>query len=319
MQRLALVASRDDDDRPLSGLDGEGWNAPDTVELDDGHLVGDWSHGFHDQQAGEGLLPAFLGLADATDEMVLSFARRWGVLHLCHHGLPSGHDASYDALRDKRLDGDRKMFCFRAHGPGFSESTDAWRDYAARASGLVALSLRLRDGNAAAGPVGQRAYLHAVVGLGVERLRSAVKAAGARAGATADWRLLDADVAQTEVSFRQSADDSSPAGLGGMVADMVGRWLELGRVGLRLQWDGQGFGVVLGGEDLPGLFGALAGKLFLAVTGRSMALCYHCGNLFQPKRNPAVGHRSYCVACREAHVPNRDSARDSYRRKHAQA
>jgi hypothetical protein len=37
------------------------------------------------------LLTAFIRLADASTEKIASFARRWGVLNICHHALPRAH------------------------------------------------------------------------------------------------------------------------------------------------------------------------------------------------------------------------------------
>src|SRR5688572_22338072 len=42
---------------------------------------------------GNTLFSDFIALADAKQERVLAFARRWGVLEICDHLLPAGHDA----------------------------------------------------------------------------------------------------------------------------------------------------------------------------------------------------------------------------------
>src|SRR3984893_6199071 len=40
---------------------------------------------------GPGLLEQFVALSDASDEDILRYARHWGVLVICHHGLPASH------------------------------------------------------------------------------------------------------------------------------------------------------------------------------------------------------------------------------------
>jgi hypothetical protein len=52
------------------------------------------------EQGGRGMLDEFLHLRDAEDEVILKYARTWGVLELCRHNLPSCHQLSLgDRLR----------------------------------------------------------------------------------------------------------------------------------------------------------------------------------------------------------------------------
>src|ERR1700682_234453 len=47
-------------------------------------------------EAPDDLLRRFVALTGAKDEKILGFARRWGLLGLCEHGLPSEHNREID-------------------------------------------------------------------------------------------------------------------------------------------------------------------------------------------------------------------------------
>jgi hypothetical protein len=83
------------------GVAGQ-WLVPSRIELDTnesrllidafGSADGQW----HSQErAPHKLLDKFIALAEAPGTAVLKFARKWGVLGLCTHGLPYWHDANY--------------------------------------------------------------------------------------------------------------------------------------------------------------------------------------------------------------------------------
>jgi len=50
--------------------------------------------GPHPVKPGKGMLRDFMDLAEASVDNVVQYARRWGVLGLCEHGLPYAHNAS---------------------------------------------------------------------------------------------------------------------------------------------------------------------------------------------------------------------------------
>lgn len=109
------------------------WLVPAQVELVNGRLEWDWFG--EDSKLREiqpdrlsGLLEGFLSLADAKDKDILRYARQWGVLALCKHGLPTSHFSE----------------CRPLDWPGpCAEPLTAWRHYAKEANALVRLSLKL--------------------------------------------------------------------------------------------------------------------------------------------------------------------------------
>ena len=75
---------------------------------------------------GTGLLLGFVNLAHGSDRDILAYARRWGPLGLCEHGLPSGHRSAWqyddgcapvgwDGLGGYEHLGDWRRFAVRAH------------------------------------------------------------------------------------------------------------------------------------------------------------------------------------------------------------
>lgn len=74
-----------------------------------------------------GLVDDFIYLADAGDDEVLQFGRRWGVLRLClEHVLPSAHDLRCHESRE--------------------EPTQVWREFAAQARGMILAAANLHNG-----------------------------------------------------------------------------------------------------------------------------------------------------------------------------
>jgi hypothetical protein len=62
-------------------------DAPSADELCVYHARGEYQQ----REPNPNLLLKFAGLADASDEQIFDFARHWGLLGLCVHGIPGGH------------------------------------------------------------------------------------------------------------------------------------------------------------------------------------------------------------------------------------
>ena len=91
------------------------------------------------------LLMEFTRLADpkAGDDAILAFAKKWGVLELCFHGLPCTHNhlqeffIPADWCSPRRYDdGERRYY----------ESTLRWKFFAGQAQSLLSVAARLRQG-----------------------------------------------------------------------------------------------------------------------------------------------------------------------------
>lgn len=82
----------------IGPLDITGWYVPEVVNLQGDDLVWDWfsTNARAGQEANRiratsELLGNFIRLHDADDDRILKFARKWGMLYLCEHGLPARH------------------------------------------------------------------------------------------------------------------------------------------------------------------------------------------------------------------------------------
>src|SRR5262245_30559731 len=89
--RAGLYAQTEWQEPPLERpIGANSWVLPNRLELAGNRLL--WWPGVGPMPAHaesrRGLLRQFQRLADAPDEAVLRFARRWAVLGVCRHGLP---------------------------------------------------------------------------------------------------------------------------------------------------------------------------------------------------------------------------------------
>ena len=93
-------------------------------------------HHFRTVVPGPQLLQHFVELAEAPDQKILLYARRWGVLEICEHGLPACHHDLDNAYCVPQGAGD-------SH---FWESISAWRTYATLFRSLLNIAARLSSG-----------------------------------------------------------------------------------------------------------------------------------------------------------------------------
>jgi len=138
---------------------GGSWTAPDEVRVERSNLFalyGDQSRDVSPtyREMTEGVLYGLLRLADEeTDEPYIEYAKEWGMLGLCNHGLPVGH-----RLTPRRLlaPGARVSAALepgieyegcpvRRKGDAIVEPLDRWRYYARQVKSIVSLAITLRD------------------------------------------------------------------------------------------------------------------------------------------------------------------------------
>jgi hypothetical protein len=103
---------------------GHVWAPPFTKIGRDGRLMCDLARRVK-RRAPQDLLAKFRAIAEArdTDSAAVSFARKWGMLGLCRHGLPLWHAGKYCAARSFEMAKDWKDFAIcldSLHHIGFS-------------------------------------------------------------------------------------------------------------------------------------------------------------------------------------------------------
>jgi DNA-directed RNA polymerase subunit RPC12/RpoP len=246
------------------------------------------------------LLTDFVSLADTDDERILAFARRWGMLNICEHGLPIYHPWIGERRRYPcdwlDVDGSRKVFW---------EPLAAWRRYAAEARALIKLSRRLHRGR-----LGELHDWQEVPGVQGTAYWETWSEAGHVPEDSAllliqdNWAFtLDETKLGRDVAFERRC-----------LARSVEKWASDGGVKPILDWDGAKPRIELEGG---GLFGALAVELLQAVGyPDTLAICDGCGKAFIPAMRPSTSRRNYCKDCGHR-AAIRDAARRYRQRKRA--
>jgi hypothetical protein len=207
-------------------------------------------------------LESFLELAEAPAEDILNYAKRYGVLYICEHDLPSSHTRSPFSPIERLVRVSPHVSALpgaagpatgwfdrcrlRELSPGtYWEPIAAWRRYAQKAASLLHVGAALHSGQ---------------VGLEEDWVQLG-------------WRAIPR---LTEVRT--------------LAALEVQEWIDVGRVQPLLSWGARGLAITIGGESL---FGALAAQLLFAIGRTDLAFCKNCARPFNPTRRG----RRYCEEC----------------------
>jgi hypothetical protein len=209
------------------------------------------------------VLHQFLRL-DADDPLqIADFAGTWGVLGICNqHGMPVGHPLRHGMIA-------KHCWPKKVKRDGeywFAEPVSAWKRISGKAASLIRISRM------------------------IERLKP---------GEPADWRVIEGHLDESDPpwgNLRTARSRFEPA---------IQDWLEIGGIRPRFEWDHERRNWMLR-HDIPGgpwnLFGWLALRLAVEISGGRFALCSNCGREHHVARMPSAGKPSYCGSkeCRRA-------------------
>ena len=112
---------------------------PNVIEIDGGRLHWDIDDDrpIEQPEPGQGMLNEFLTLQDADDEQIGAYARRWGILGVCHHGVPASHAAFANAV-------ERPCRLLREETDLYAwEPLERWRYFSRQAGAILNLAARL--------------------------------------------------------------------------------------------------------------------------------------------------------------------------------
>jgi hypothetical protein len=241
------------------------------------------------------LLVEFVRLAEESidDEQFLVFARRWGLLGLCSHGLPRTHDQNtipYSVSFGLWLNGDWNC----SSGVESPEPVEWWRYWARQARALVALIASVRMGEA-----GAIEHWETVWSPGPwvrDELREKTRDVIEEVRLGLHIRVID------EIGVQRDE-----------LAHSIETWLRLASVGLKVHWWSEGPRPVLTNVALFDTIGMLI--LFLGGDSSGFAVCSGCHAPFMPQRRLGPRDRArYCADCRRDHRPQREASRSAYRR-----
>jgi hypothetical protein len=225
------------------------------------------------------LVDHFIRLADAPEEEILGFARRWGVLDLCSHGLPL-----VQPLLDQEgwWDHGEPPPCaplkWKPQGlaPELSgiligrERLAHWRQWARRARALMRIAAALEANR----PVNAEDWLE----IQLE-------------GTTPQEVEADLEHIAREDPLQSDARSD--------LYGAVNRWVEIGRVGPALiAHPGHPPVVRFTSAPLKNLFGMIGLQIMMRVSRvGSMAICSNCGRLYKPDRLPTRARQNFCQDC----------------------
>jgi len=274
------------------------WSLPPSRQSEDTIM---FDFAFCPPEPGDGtMLDHFVRLHKGLDRDILEFARKWGVLQLCHHNLPYTHGAS-PLGRDCRLKlppwmtsevvtrqwsikwkdrqdailhryyGIESQGCFRLHW----EPLETWRFFSKQACALLDIAAKVHCG---------------------------------KPGTADDWGLV------LKGRFPGHAESDALRLTKVFLVEALNIWLDLGAISLDVV-DIKGRTRRTGAD----LFGSIALQLMLAATRQAgLALCAACGEEYPPTRRPSEGRQNYCnkKGCqREASRRRKASQRAQIRKK----
>jgi len=309
----------DQDGKPFKPIGTPLLSVPPVVSVEKGSGVLEWfvpnlDDPWKQVQPTEDLLSDFINLD--SDDGILAFARTWGVLGLCRHEVPFGHNwgpfgPQYSRVKrhknDEKLLGSVPCVVGFAQGDGIRgrEALERWRHFSKQARAIIAISQQLKEGE-------------------LPDAKHWLEVAEDRPKVIRDnyQRRLPGRESGIELEFQRSE-----------VARVVNEWLRLGAAQPYFVWqtsqrdvdalrqkrgkalstiDALGIvrprpSVVLAVDSPCRLFSVLASQLMFRVTGiKRWGICSYCGDIFQPeKREPKSGQQTFCLSCRGAGVPRR--------------
>jgi hypothetical protein len=277
---------------------------------------------------GPGLLEQFVALSDASDEDILRYARHWGVLVICHHGLPASHSEDCKPLT---LPGRGRYV--------FWEPVENWRFFARHAKRVLEMAAATYNGQIIESAIVEKLF----------QVPPSVKGSGAAPPSV--QRRRDKGVRpdrplyllhERKNIFEHWVGHILEAGSGDMVGRPPGKaetmtrqrafvsyavncWLDWGRARPQIDWEGPTPTIELTTGGIWPMYadrlaGALALQLAFAVaSSEGVATCFACGRFYTPVRRPAAGRRSFCQACgvRAAWRTSKRVTRGRFRQKQA--
>ena len=220
------------------------------------------------RKAAPDLLERFCRIAEApdTNAAVVAFARRWGVLGLCEHGLPYGHVRFFEPMfggSSRRLtildpyQGTDPRSCL----PG-AELFQHWKELAVRFYSMLRVGFDLNRG---------------------------------KIGSDLDWELASTDPDflgwKEQVGYLSSIEEARL-----QYAALVRRLIQMSQLEPRFHWRDRVWNIDMDSSwmaysNLPAI---LTSQLMLRVSSaKTQIKCSECPRWFIPRRN----QRKYCDSC----------------------
>jgi hypothetical protein len=219
---------------------------------------------------GIGLFADFLELQDQSDQRILEYARKWGVLGICSHGIPYSHGVYPSSMLQPRPAGLEpcRLTAVLGRKHWYSDPIPSWRSLSKQLAAMQRLGAELNLDRP--GDEGLWKSLPLVRGK--------------------PWRSLSAG--------RE------------FLALELNILLEIGQVRPVVDWDSgkESWQLSFNAVSVCNLFGYLALSLVTSISGREIAFCSSCQKLYTPSKRPNSNRRSYCDKCGKR-AAQRDASR----------
>ncbi|HEX5731512.1 MAG TPA: hypothetical protein VF131_01665 [Blastocatellia bacterium] len=263
-----------DQQSPLSPL-LSGWRVPSLVKVEQDHLiysVRDRSVSLNPLKPFQ-VLEDFLGLEGASDDHIVIFAKRWGVLGICEHGLPASHNSMYipfdGPLAQEILQKGYRDTCLPVRNSGDMgyEPLEAWRFWIQQANTIIRLAADLHSN---------------------------------RRGDIKYWQILRYNPHHFEgfLGNNKTPSNPPPVVLGRIIlASYLNGWLQLTGVQPFFYWEGHQTFLRLASWTTDQLLSVLGTQMMLMINRSSgYALCSSCGRPFFLRRGQGISRNVYCDA-----------------------
>lgn len=253
---------------------------PKKVDVVDGNVVYQWRD-VVERRVSPLIVDDFIALAESwSEDHLLIFIRRYGVLHLCEHGLPMFHNRRRS---EKLLPGECTEQRSLSPGWDYQEPIHIWRRYAAEGRGLLLMAQSLQAGRMPSAEV----------------LDSAMPLFSV---------LLEHH--QQEGVFGRRPDPQEDCSR--LLAMLLNEWIDIGGVRPYFSIGATGWRVRLSAGHYATTFGAIAVRLALLAAGaQGLSVCSNpdCRREYlHGRRRPDPNRNNYCPECRKAGIPQRDAS-----------
>ena len=243
-----------------SVIQGVLW-VPDKIGVQDGFLLASGGASGRPKAISPMMLAEFVEMGVTGEESkVMRFAKRYGPIGFCKHGLPYGHNRQSLA----RLINVGDCHPTRSPVPGWDqgEPVTKWFAFAKQAQAILVCSDSLHRGE--------------------------------------QPELDDLKTVYPPWFDRKLRKQSRPnmATSRGLLEGAINNWVHLGGLRPHFRWDRSGCSVIFTTGDYCSVFGALAVQLVLAAANQeNFAICSGCGMAYFPKRRPNRSRRRFCRHC----------------------
>lgn len=288
------------------------WKVPGGIRIETGNLLwrlANFTEIDPDQKSMRDLFWEFLELANASDEEILVFAQKWGVLGICKCGEPAAHTASQYPT------GGFEGCEIPNQEDWSSEPLDKYRHYARLMRAIVSLAYELHQLKPSKKPVAassEPAFVfkrdpnteRLTVELSArvpERLRNRQE----------DWHIVIDSYPVGSLFWRGS--DTVAIGRW-ILANVVNHWLGITAVHPFFWWGEEAGFVLKSRDDRSHLLPRLVIQLLLVVSGSpDYATCYRCKKPFLLRKGQSISGNSYCKDC-GTKAARQDAAKRYYRK-----